>query len=110
MNTSYFSAPHLERNMSTMQSAAVYLFIALASFLVVWGSRVFAVPPELRHLPRVSVLRLLWSYAKAESDDVRARRLILPFVKDGEDVVLVWIFGRWIIHIIKDEVPDPQLL
>jgi hypothetical protein len=108
MNTSaYFDAPHLKWDIPGTQWALVYLFIALASSLALWGSSVFAVPPELRHLPRVSVLKLVWSYAKAEPDDVRIRRLILPFVKDGEDIVLVWIFGRWIIHIINDEVPEP---
>ncbi|KAL4981894.1 cytochrome P450 [Aspergillus falconensis] len=110
MKTSaYLSALHLERNISTKECVAIYLFIFLTSLFAVWAWRVFAVPPELRHIPRVSIPKLLWSYAKAEPEDVRARRLIEPFVEDGEDVVLVWAFGRWIIHVIKDEVATSML-
>lgn len=62
---------------------------------------VFGVPAHLRHLPRVPVLPLLWSYLSGEVEDTRIRRLILPFLIDkNEPLVLVWVLGRWMVHIL----------
>ncbi|KAI0029801.1 cytochrome P450 [Vararia minispora EC-137] len=60
---------------------------------------------ELWHLPRVPILPLLVSYIKAEPEDKRIRRLILPFVNNhGHGLVLVWALGRWMVHIINEEL------
>jgi len=62
-------------------------------------------PPELRHLPRISVLSLLWSYLIGEVEDARIKRLIVPIAnKTDEGVVLVYAFGRWIVHVIDHKV------
>ena len=62
-------------------------------------------PPELRHLPRVSVLPLLWSYITGEVEDARIKRLIVPFAnKADEGVVLVYALGRWIVHVLDHKV------
>ncbi|TFY60465.1 hypothetical protein EVG20_g7409 [Dentipellis fragilis] len=74
-------------------------------FLVALLRQFFLVPSELRHLPRVSVPRLLLSYLTGEVENERLRRLVLPFASErGEGVVLVWALGRWMVHIL-----DPNL-
>ncbi|KAI0346712.1 cytochrome P450 [Trametopsis cervina] len=73
------------------------LFLAARPFVIV--------PPELRHLPRVPVLPLLWSYLTVEAEDKRLRRLVLPFLNEkGEEVVLVWALGRWMVHILDHKL------
>lgn len=65
---------------------------------------IFAVPKNLRSLPRVSTWSLLKSYLASESDDVRIKRLLLPFADRGEPVVLVWVLGIWTVHILDEKV------
>ncbi|KAG6849674.1 hypothetical protein H0H93_006390 [Arthromyces matolae] len=66
---------------------------------------ILAVPAELRHLPKVSPYATIWSYACRESVDSRVRRLILPFAQRGDGVVLVYMLGKWGVHIL-----DPNLV
>ncbi|KAG6832165.1 hypothetical protein H0H92_004896 [Tricholoma furcatifolium] len=61
---------------------------------------ILAVPAELRHLPRVSPYATIWSYARRESVDSRVKRLILPFARRGDGVVLVYMLGKWGVHVI----------
>ncbi|GLB43325.1 putative cytochrome P450 [Lyophyllum shimeji] len=72
---------------------AVVALYALVEYLL-------AVPAELRHLPKVSPYATIWSYARRESVDSRVRRLILPFARRGEGVVLVYMLGKWGVHIL----------
>ncbi|KAG0703250.1 cytochrome P450 [Suillus ampliporus] len=63
------------------------------------------VPSHLRHLPRVPILPLLVSYLSGEVEDVRIKRLILPYANErGEGLVLVWALGRWMIHILDHKL------
>ncbi|KAH7929246.1 cytochrome P450 [Leucogyrophana mollusca] len=82
------------------------LCAAGAGFLLLWGLfRLLAVPAHLRHLPVVPIIPLIRSYVSREPDDVRIRRLILPFAnQQSEGMVVVWAMGTWMIHII-----DPKL-
>jgi hypothetical protein len=60
-----------------------------------------SVPAQLAHLPRAPLLPLLKSYLRNEPDDVRYRALILPMLdRDGHGIVLVWMLGRWIVHVL----------
>ncbi|KAG7442315.1 cytochrome P450 [Guyanagaster necrorhizus] len=74
--------------------------LPLVLLLLCWYR--IAIPPRnLRHLPRVAILPLLWSYLRGETEDCRIKRLVLPFSRDaGEQVVLVWVLGRWMVHIL----------
>lgn len=74
----------------------------LAALLI---NKLLTPPPELRHLPRVSVLPLLWSYITGEVEDARIKRLIVPVAnKTDEGVVLVYALGRWIVHVLDHKV------
>ncbi|PPQ77543.1 hypothetical protein CVT24_005233, partial [Panaeolus cyanescens] len=76
--------------------------IALAYAFIKWA---FTPPSELRHLPRAPILPLLWSYARGEVEDVRIKRLLLPFANEkGEGVVLVYALGRWIVHVLDHQI------
>lgn len=67
----------------------------------------FFVPRELRHLPRVPIPPLLWSYLTAEPEDKRLTRLVLPFANERkEEVVLVWALGRWMVHVLDHKVRE----
>jgi hypothetical protein len=74
--------------------------------LIALGLHYFFTPPaHLRHLPRVPVLQLLWSYASGEVDDARIKRLIIPYANQhNEDIVLVYSLGRWIVHAVDSQV------
>ena len=73
--------------------------------LVLYIRYLFSVPAELAHLPRVPVLPTLWSYAKGEVEDVRIKRLILPYANEkGESVVVIYALGRWIVHVLDAKV------
>lgn len=78
-------------------------FFSLAAALVVF--QLFTVPSHLRHLPRVPIFPLLVSYLSGEVEDVRIKRLILPYANErDEGLVLVWALGRWMIHILDHRV------
>lgn len=95
----YLSVPYY-RQLATIDLRWV-LVIAL---LFVSVQYVLAVPAELRHLPRVSPYAMIWSYARRESVDSRVRRLILPFAKRGDGVVLVYMLGKWGVHVLDPDV------
>jgi hypothetical protein len=60
-----------------------------------------AVPSELAHLPRAPFIPILLSFLRGEPDDVRYRQQILPLLDEqGHGVVLVWMLGRWIVHVL----------
>jgi hypothetical protein len=62
-------------------------------------------PAELAHLPRVPIFPLLCSYAKGEVEDQRIKRLIVPFANERQEgAVLVYAFGRWIVHVVDHKV------
>ncbi|EGO03908.1 hypothetical protein SERLA73DRAFT_69726 [Serpula lacrymans var. lacrymans S7.3] len=68
--------------------------------------RFLAVSSHLRHLPALPIFSITWSYICQEPDDVRFKRLIIPYAnKHSEGVVLVWIFGQWTVHVV-----DPQIV
>ncbi|KAF7347951.1 Cytochrome P450 [Mycena sanguinolenta] len=68
------------------------------SAAVVLGLRwLFAVPRNLEHIPRVPVIPTLLSYARGEVEDVRIKKLLLPYANMGEPAILVYSLGRWII-------------
>lgn len=74
-------------------------FFSLAAAFVIF--QLFTVPSHLRHLPRVPIFPLLVSYLSGEVEDVRIKRLILPYANErDEGLVLVWALGRWMIHIL----------
>jgi len=76
-------------------------FVLIYAFLK-WA---FTPPAELRHLPRAPILPLLWSYISGEVEDVRIKRLLLPFAHEkGETVVVVYALGRWIVHVLDHQV------
>jgi hypothetical protein len=75
------------------------LIPVLASFYALHAF--IAVPSELSHLPRAPLLPILKSYLRGEPDDVRYRRYILPLLDEaGHGVVLVWVLGRWMVHVL----------
>lgn len=92
------------------QFAALLLDFRVFPFICVFLSifcvmeYLFTVPSELRHLPKVSPYATIWSYACRESVDSRVRRLILPFAKRGEGVVLVYMLGKWGVHVLDANV------
>lgn len=75
------------------------------ALIVILINRAFTPPAELRHLPRAPILPLLWSYISGEVEDVRLKRLILPFANESnEGVVVVYALGRWIVHVLDHQV------
>jgi hypothetical protein len=87
-----------------MDPAALWwIFSSLAATLVIF--QLFTVPSHLRHLPRVPIFPLLVSYLSGEVEDMRIKRLILPYANErGEGLVLVWALGRWMIHLLDHKV------
>lgn len=76
-----------------------------AIFLVYYITRALSVPSELAHLPRVPVLPTIWSYVKGEVEDVRIKKLVLPYANEkGEGLVLIYALGRWIVHVLDHKV------
>lgn len=71
---------------------------------------VFRVPSNLRHLPSISPYPVIWSYICKESVDRRVKRLILPIAEQGHGVCLVWMLGKWGVHVIDPEVSSHQTL
>ncbi|KAJ6490472.1 cytochrome P450 [Mycena vulgaris] len=77
----------------------------LLSGAIVLGIRqLFAVPKKLQHLPRVPVIPTLLSFARGEVEDIRIKKLLLPFANRGEPAVLVYSLGRWIIHVLDRKI------
>lgn len=85
-----------------MLETIMYLLMLL---LILFLKKIFLVPSKFSHLPRAPVLPLLWSYLSAEAEDLRIKRIILPFANDhGHPIVLVWAFGMWIVHVLDFKV------
>ncbi|KAG1863014.1 cytochrome P450 [Suillus tomentosus] len=85
-----------------------WTFSSLAATLMIF--RLSTVPSHLRHLPRVPIFPLLISYLSGEVEDVRIKRLILPYANErGEGLVLVWALGRWMVHIIDHKLAIEML-
>ncbi|TFY70743.1 hypothetical protein EVG20_g2277 [Dentipellis fragilis] len=81
------------------------LSLAACAISIIAIARVFTPPAALRHLPKVPILPLLWSYFRGEVEDVRIKRLIVPFANErNEGVVLVYAFGRWIVHVLDHKI------
>ena len=78
--------------------------LGIAGFLVTLVQYLLAVPSDLRHLPRVSPYATIWSYARRESVDRWVKRLVLPFAERGEGVVLVYMLGKWGVHVLDANV------
>lgn len=66
--------------------------------------RVFVVPKELRHIPRVHALSWFWSIIRGDSHDIRTKKLMLPLMNQY-GLCLKYILGRWTLT-----VGDPILL
>ena len=79
-------------------------WLFLAGSLIALVQYILAVPSGLRHLPRVSPYATMWSYAIRESVDSRVKRLIMPFAERGEGVVLVYMLGKWGVHVLDADV------
>lgn len=78
--------------------------LGIAGFFVTLVRYLLAVPTDLRHLPKVSPYATIWSYAQREPVDRRVKRLILPFAERGEGVVLVYMLGKWGVHVLDANV------
>jgi len=107
------SAPLHEVNLAGFYHKELILYdirlAVLIGILVALVRYLLAVPQELRHLPRVSPYATIWSYATRESVDSRVRRLILPFARHGEGVVLVYMLGKWGVHVLDPNVSHTYL-
>ncbi|RPD65776.1 cytochrome P450 [Lentinus tigrinus ALCF2SS1-7] len=72
--------------------------------------RLLRVPPHLRHIPKVPLLPLLFSYFSGEVEEQRVKRLVLPFAKRMQtDVVLVYCLGDWMVQVLESKL-GKQLL
>ncbi|KAH7921652.1 cytochrome P450 [Leucogyrophana mollusca] len=90
---------------SPLHQAAIFSVFVVP--LLFYGAlyHLFAIPSNLRHLPSVPLLPLLRSYLSREPDDVRIKRLIMPFADDlSEGVVVVWAMGKWMVHILDSKL------
>ena len=87
---------------SALADYVPYILGASVCYLAI--KRLFAVPKELQHIPHVPVLPTLISFARGEVEDVRIKRLLLPYAQRGEPAVLMYALGRWIIHVLDSKV------
>ncbi|KAF8155332.1 cytochrome P450 [Mycena galopus ATCC 62051] len=69
--------------------ASLY-WLAAVVLVVLLVRRPFVVPTSLRRLSRVPIFPLLRSYLSMEPED--------------EGVVLVWVLGQWMVHILDQQV------
>ncbi|KAJ7750445.1 cytochrome P450 [Mycena maculata] len=76
----------------------------LCSTIVLGVRNLFAVPRELRHLPKIPVIPTLLSYVRGEVEDQRIKRLLLPYANRGEPAVIVYALGRWIVHVMDRKI------
>ena len=85
-------------------SAIVFLLNLMLLISVALFHYCISCPRDLRHLPRVSIIRLLISYLTVEEENHRTQRLLMPFAQRGHGVVVVWALGRWMVHILDEKV------
>jgi hypothetical protein len=109
VSESFKSAVHIfyEAQLSPLCTSHPILFGSLALVvLVVLAIHIFVfrVPSNLRHLPRISPYPVIWSYIRKESVDRRIKRLVLPIAEKGHGVCLVWMLGKWGVHVVDPEV------
>lgn len=81
-----------------------FWWLFLLGLLVAFVQYKLSVPADLRHLPTVSPYATILSYARRESVDSRVKRLVMPFARRGEGVVLVYMLGKWGIHVLDANV------
>ena len=87
-----------------------YMLLALLIILAIHVYRRVCVPRHLRHIPKVPLLPLLFSYISGEVEERRIRRVILPFAqKVNTDVVLVFTLGEWMVHILDAKVTSSHV-
>ncbi|RPD54278.1 cytochrome P450 [Lentinus tigrinus ALCF2SS1-7] len=80
-----------------LHDIALTLSLLLATAVYRWTS----VPPDLRHIPKVPIWPLIWSYLSGEVEERRIKRIILPFARKADaDVVLVFVLGQWMVHVL----------
>lgn len=101
---SYLSAFYLKHIRVATVDSRIFSVVCFLLAIFVVAQYLLAVPAELRHLPKVSPYATIWSYARRESVDCRVRRLILPFARRGEGVVLVYMLGKWGVHVLDANV------
>ncbi|TFK38345.1 cytochrome P450 [Crucibulum laeve] len=88
---------------SELRHFSPYLLALLLTVLFI--NYLLTPPAELRHLPCVPVIPLLWSFISGETENSRIKRLLLPFMQDeGEGAVLVYALGRWMVHILDPKI------
>lgn len=105
VGNSLFNGRHTALRDSLLENKGSMVGTFIFALLVHFIWRFFTVPAHLRHLPCVPIFPLLKSYLSGEVEDVRLRRLILPFANEkGEGVVLVWALGRWMVHLLDEKV------
>ena len=95
------SASHIDANALYRAYPWQLWCLCIAGLLVTLVQYLLAAPSDLRHLPRVSPYTTIWSYARRESIDRLVKRLVLPFVERGEGVVLVYMLGKWGVHVLE---------
>ncbi|KAL1745567.1 cytochrome P450 [Schizophyllum fasciatum] len=86
-----------------------WILLSSAALFAFTCHKLFTPPAELAHLPRVPVLPLLCSYFTGEVEDVRIKRLLLPFAERGEGVIARDVSAD-ITTWPKEEPPDDLLL
>ncbi|TFK36433.1 cytochrome P450 [Crucibulum laeve] len=97
----------LEKFLTSYSWLVFFLFLLL---FVLLCAKEFTVPSELRHLPKVPILSLLYSYARGEVEDSRIRRLLLPFANKHREDIIIKDLSHHIVQWPKEEPPDQMLL
>lgn len=88
-------------------SIPTIIFLLILGFIF---RKIFIVPSNLAHIPRVSILSLLWSYISKEPESERIQRLFVPLANEsGHPLVLVWTFGIWIVHVLDFKIGETAL-
>ncbi|TFK77992.1 cytochrome P450 [Polyporus arcularius HHB13444] len=78
------------------------VLLALLAAVAVAIYRWVRVPEELRHIPKVPILPLLYSYLSGEVEEQRVKRILLPFARRTRtNVVLVFCLGEWMVHVVE---------
>lgn len=87
------------------------VLLALLAAVTVAIYRWVRVPSELRHIPKVPILPLLYSYLSGEVEEQRVKRILLPFARRARtNVVLVFCLGDWMVHVVEAKVRRSLLL
>ncbi|KAJ9084046.1 hypothetical protein DSO57_1028249 [Entomophthora muscae] len=76
------------------------IFFSVSSIILYTVYTLLKVPEELKQVPRVPVLRLLWSLIRGEPFDDQFDCIVAP-VLSKTGVARMWVFGRWQV-IVSD--------